>query len=108
MFIVGRVIAGLGAAGSLQGALSIIGYAVELKDRPLRGIVVSVFVISTCMGTVLGGVFTDRYDLALVLLDVSLPKSGASVDSPSSVKATLDSHGRRRPALYWSSLLRGK
>ncbi|KAF2440272.1 MFS general substrate transporter [Karstenula rhodostoma CBS 690.94] len=61
MFIVGRAIAGLGAAGILQGALSIIGYAVELKDRPLyMGIVVSVFVVSTCMGPVLGGVFTDR------------------------------------------------
>jgi MFS family permease len=61
MFIVGRAIAGLGAAGILQGALSIIGYAVELKDRPLyMGIVISVFVVSTCLGPVLGGAFTDR------------------------------------------------
>ncbi|KAF2235510.1 MFS general substrate transporter [Viridothelium virens] len=61
MFIVGRAIAGLGAAGILQGALSIISYAVELKDRPMyMGIVISVFVVSVCVGPVLGGVFTSR------------------------------------------------
>jgi MFS family permease len=61
MFIVGRAIAGLGAAGILQGALSIIGYVVELKHRPLyMGIVISVFIVSVCVGPVLGGVFTSH------------------------------------------------
>ncbi|KAI4244003.1 MAG: hypothetical protein L6R40_003214 [Gallowayella cf. fulva] len=61
MFIVGRAIAGLGAAGILQGALCIIGYAVELSKRPFyMSIVISVFVISVCVGPILGGVLTTR------------------------------------------------
>ena len=35
IFIVGRAVAGLGAAGVLQGELSIIGQVVELEKRPL-------------------------------------------------------------------------
>lgn len=61
MFIVGRAVAGLGAAGILQGALSIIGQVVELEKRPLyMGIVISVFVIAVCIGPPLGGVFTEN------------------------------------------------
>lgn len=60
-FILGRAIAGLGAAGILQGALAIIGYIVELERRPMfMGIVISVFGISVCAGPVLGGAFTDH------------------------------------------------
>ncbi|KAL9594373.1 MAG: hypothetical protein Q9219_007067 [cf. Caloplaca sp. 3 TL-2023] len=60
-FIVGRAVAGLGAAGILQGALAIIGYIVELERRPLfMGIVISVFGISICIGPVMGGAITDR------------------------------------------------
>lgn len=61
MFILGRAIAGLGAAGILQGALSIIGLVVALEKRPLyMGIVISVFVLAVCVGPPLGGVFTQR------------------------------------------------
>ncbi|EED13968.1 efflux pump antibiotic resistance protein, putative [Talaromyces stipitatus ATCC 10500] len=61
MFIVGRAIAGFGAAGVLQGALSIIGQVVQLEKRPLyMGIVISVFVITVCIGPPLGGVFTQH------------------------------------------------
>lgn len=60
-FIVGRAVAGLGAAGLLQGALAIIGYSVPLEKRPLyMGIVISVFGISICIGPVMGGAFTDH------------------------------------------------
>lgn len=60
MFIVGRAVAGLGAAGVLQGALSIIGHVVVLEDRPLyMGIVISVFIFAVCVGPPLGGVFTQ-------------------------------------------------
>lgn len=60
MFIVGRAVAGLGAAGILQGALSIIGQVVELEKRPLyMGVVISVFVFAVCIGPPLGGVFTQ-------------------------------------------------
>ncbi|KAF2688991.1 MFS general substrate transporter [Lentithecium fluviatile CBS 122367] len=61
MFIVGRAIAGFGAAGVLQGALAVIGSVVELEKRPLyMGIVVSVFAVTVCVGPILGGVFTQR------------------------------------------------
>lgn len=61
MFIVGRAIAGFGAAGVLQGALSIISQVVPLEKRPLYlGIVPSVFVIAVTVGPVLGGVFTQH------------------------------------------------
>ncbi|KAI0513194.1 MFS general substrate transporter [Xylaria bambusicola] len=60
-FIVGRAFAGLGAAGILQGALSIISQVVPLQKRPLyMGVVISVFVIAVTVGPVLGGVFTEN------------------------------------------------
>lgn len=61
MFILGRAVAGIGAGGLLQGALSIIGCAVELEKRSLyMGIVISVFVISVCIGPVIGGALTTH------------------------------------------------
>lgn len=61
MFILGRAIAGVGAAGVLQGALAVIGQVVELEKRPFyMGVVVSVFAVTVCVGPVLGGVFTQR------------------------------------------------
>lgn len=61
LFILGRAIAGLGAAGGFQGALSIITHTVELERRPLfMGIVISVFGIAVSIGPVIGGVLTDR------------------------------------------------
>ncbi|KAL2009609.1 hypothetical protein VTN00DRAFT_5416 [Thermoascus crustaceus] len=61
MSIAGRAVAGLGAAGVLQGALSIIGKVVSLEKRPLyMGIVISVFVIAVCIGPPLGGAFTEH------------------------------------------------
>ncbi|KAF7889871.1 uncharacterized protein EAF02_002286 [Botrytis sinoallii] len=61
MFILGRAISGLGAAGLYQGALGIVGYTVVLEKRPLYfGIVVSSFAISGCIGPIIGGVLTDH------------------------------------------------
>ncbi|KAF2242512.1 efflux pump antibiotic resistance protein [Trematosphaeria pertusa] len=60
VFIVGRAIAGCGAAGLFQGALNIITNTVPLQKRPqYMGIVISVFGISACVGPVLGGAFTQ-------------------------------------------------
>lgn len=88
-FIVGRVVAGLGAAGILQGALAIIGYIVELERRPLfMGIVISVFGVSICIGPVMGGAIIDRVSwrwcfwMQVVL--VSLGLCTANEMSPSS------------------------
>ena len=58
-FILGRAVAGIGAAGILQGGLAIIGAIVPLEKRPLYiSVVLSVFGLATCFGPVLGGAFT--------------------------------------------------
>ena len=60
-FIFGRVIAGCGAAGILQGTLTIVGYSVPKKQVPLYyGYVLSVQGISACTSPIIGGIFTDR------------------------------------------------
>lgn len=59
--ILGRSVLGLGAAGLLQGALAIIGYAVKLEKVPqYQGIVISAFGVSVCTGPIIGGALTDR------------------------------------------------
>lgn len=61
VFIGGRALAGIGAAGLYQGALAIVGLTVALEKRPLYlGIVLSVFGVAVCFGPPLGGVFTDH------------------------------------------------
>lgn len=60
-FIVGRAIAGIGAAGLFQGALTIVGLTVSLEKRPLYlGVIVSVFGIALAFGPPLGGALTDH------------------------------------------------
>ncbi|PCH00736.1 Major facilitator superfamily domain, general substrate transporter [Penicillium occitanis (nom. inval.)] len=58
-FIVGRAIAGLGAAGLLQGAFGMLTYICDLKTSPLfMAIVVSLFGLMSGMGPLIGGAFT--------------------------------------------------
>ncbi|KAH8763620.1 major facilitator superfamily domain-containing protein [Diaporthe sp. PMI_573] len=60
MFILGRAVAGFGAAGALQGALSIINQTVALEQRAMYiSTVLSVFLIAITVGPVLGGAFTQ-------------------------------------------------
>lgn len=60
----------------LQGALAIIGYAVNLERRLLfMGIMISVLGVSVCMGPVMGGAFTDHlsWGWCFWMYDVSQP-----------------------------------
>ena len=60
VFIFGRCLSGLGAAGLMQGALQLIFLGVELEKRAAaQGFVVSVFGLAVCFGPPLGGAFTD-------------------------------------------------
>jgi MFS family permease len=60
-FITGRAIAGIGAAGLLQGAFGILTYVCTLEKRPLfLGGVVSLFGLFSSIGPVIGGVLTER------------------------------------------------
>ncbi|BCS28401.1 MFS-type gliotoxin efflux transporter gliA [Aspergillus puulaauensis] len=59
--IVGRAIAGLGASGIFQGAMVIVAYSVDPRQRPMyNGIFGSIYGISSIIGPLLGGAFTSH------------------------------------------------
>ncbi|KAF2121675.1 major facilitator superfamily domain-containing protein [Lophiotrema nucula] len=61
MLIVGRAIAGLGAAGIYSGALIILANSVPLPKRPAYiGLIGSMYGVSSVAGPLLGGAFTDK------------------------------------------------
>ncbi|KAI9687198.1 MAG: hypothetical protein M1820_010502 [Bogoriella megaspora] len=61
MLIVGRAIAGLGAAGIYSGALIILATSVPLEKRPAYiGLIGSMYGVSSVAGPLLGGAFTDK------------------------------------------------
>ncbi|KAK6533759.1 hypothetical protein TWF694_002690 [Orbilia ellipsospora] len=60
VFIVGRAVAGIGAAALFCGGVTIIGFSVPLRKRPLFITALSsMFGVSSIVGLLLGGVFTD-------------------------------------------------
>ncbi|KAK2059573.1 major facilitator superfamily transporter [Colletotrichum caudatum] len=60
MFIVGRAVAGMGTAGLMNGALTIIGATVPLRKRPLIiGIVIGFSNLGLVVGPLIGGAFTQ-------------------------------------------------
>ncbi|KAF1914749.1 permease of the major facilitator superfamily [Ampelomyces quisqualis] len=61
IFIIGRAIAGCGAAGLMQGSFAIVTKTVRLSQRPFYfGLFVSAFGVSIGVGPVLGGMLADR------------------------------------------------
>ncbi|KAM0546220.1 hypothetical protein ACHAPJ_011006 [Fusarium lateritium] len=63
-FIVGRAVAGFGAAGLSCGALIITSKIVEMRKRPLLlAIITSMYGIASVIGPSLGGVFTHSKQL---------------------------------------------
>ncbi|KAJ6079513.1 hypothetical protein N7467_009266 [Penicillium canescens] len=60
-FIVGRAIAGIGSAGIFSGATVIVAQIVPLAKRPIYvGLMGSTFGLSSVIGPLLGGAFTDK------------------------------------------------
>lgn len=59
--IIGRAIAGLGAAGVGSGAFILIAFIAPPEKRPAYlGIIGAAYGISAVIGPLLGGVFTER------------------------------------------------
>jgi Major Facilitator Superfamily len=60
MLIIGRAVAGIGAAAIFSGGMTIVGYSVPLRKRPIYiGLLSSMFGISSVVGPILGGALTD-------------------------------------------------
>lgn len=60
MFIIGRAVAGLGGAGLMNGALSIIAAAVPLEKRPLyMGFMMAFSQLGILFGPLIGGALTQ-------------------------------------------------
>lgn len=61
MFIVGRAVAGAGAAALFSGGMTIIGYSVPLRKRAMYiAALSSMFGIASVVGPLLGGALTDK------------------------------------------------
>lgn len=61
MLIVGRAVAGAGAAALFSGGMTIIGFSVALRKRAIYiAAFSSMFGISSVVGPILGGALTDR------------------------------------------------
>lgn len=64
MLIVGRAIAGAGAAGLFSGGMTIIGFTVPLQRRAIFiALLSSMFGIASIVGPLVGGVLTDAPNL---------------------------------------------
>ncbi|KAI1505188.1 major facilitator superfamily transporter [Biscogniauxia marginata] len=79
MLIGGRVIQGLGSGGSLVLVTIIIGDMFELKERAkYYGLTGMVWAVASCVGPILGGVFTERIGWRWCFW-INLPFDGASI-----------------------------
>lgn len=63
--IVGRAVAGLGAAGLLSGATVIISYCAALEKRAfLLALIFGIYGVGSVTGPLIGGVITDNKTLS--------------------------------------------
>jgi MFS family permease len=79
MFIVGRAVAGAGAAALYSGGMTIIGFSVPLRKRAIYiAALSSMFGIASVVGPILGGALTDRASWRWCFW-INLPFGGVSL-----------------------------
>ncbi|OSS47660.1 hypothetical protein B5807_07198 [Epicoccum nigrum] len=79
MFIAGRVIAGLGAAGNFNGGITIISCAVPLEKSPMyTGILAGFAQLGIVAGPLIGGALTEHVSWRWCFY-INLPVGGAAV-----------------------------
>ncbi|KIM82572.1 hypothetical protein PILCRDRAFT_820439 [Piloderma croceum F 1598] len=77
--IVGRTISGMGAAGMFVSMIQILAQVTRLEDRPrLFGMFGAVFGLSSIIGPLIGGAFTDHVTWRWCFF-INLPIGGVSV-----------------------------
>ncbi|KAF7348376.1 Major facilitator transporter-like protein [Mycena sanguinolenta] len=77
--IAGRTIGGLGAAGMIVAMIQVISQATRLEDRPrLFGIFGAVFGLSSVIGPLIGGAFTDKLSWRWCFF-INLPLGAVSI-----------------------------
>ncbi|KAK7048583.1 major facilitator transporter-like protein [Favolaschia claudopus] len=79
--VAGRIVSGFGAAGMYVSMIQIISQATRLEDRPrLFGLFGAVFGLSSVVGPLIGGAFTDNASLTWRwCFYLNLPVGGVSV-----------------------------
>ncbi|KAF2656643.1 MFS general substrate transporter [Lophiostoma macrostomum CBS 122681] len=79
VFIVGRAVAGAGAAALFSGGMTIIGYSVPLRKRAIYiAALSSMFGIASVVGPILGGALTDHVTWRWCFW-INLPFGGVSL-----------------------------
>ncbi|KAF7335567.1 Major facilitator transporter-like protein [Mycena venus] len=77
--IAGRTVSGLGAAGMFTAMFQVIAQVTRLEDRPrLFGLFGAVFALSSVIGPLIGGAFTDNVTWRWCFY-INLPLGGVSI-----------------------------